>query len=107
MEYRSVHFRSKASDLILLVGGRMSEIASQSYTLLDIPTPKQQLVHVHPDVGELNRVYRANLAIAASPIAFATALSSVKATPVAQRAQHLQTLRSSYLAWSEIGRAHV
>src|SRR3546814_4063907 len=57
------------ADLILLVGGRMSEIASQSYTLLNIPVPAQTLVHVHPDAQELNRVYRADLAINVSPLA--------------------------------------
>ena len=50
--------RIKAADLILLIGGRMSEIASQSYTLLAIPASGQQLVHVHPDPLELGRVYQ-------------------------------------------------
>ena len=40
--------RVKDADVILLVGGRLSEMPSQSYTLLDIPTPRQTLVHVHP-----------------------------------------------------------
>lgn len=69
--------RIKASDLILLVGGRMSESPSQGYTLLDIPEPKQQLVHVHPGPEELGRVYRPALAINASPSAFVAALESV------------------------------
>jgi len=43
--------RLKEADLLLLVGGRLSEIPSQSYTLLDIPVPHQQLVHVHPDIS--------------------------------------------------------
>src|SRR5919107_797576 len=33
--------RIKEADLILLVGGRLSEMPSQSYTLVDIPAPKQ------------------------------------------------------------------
>src|SRR3546814_19884103 len=66
------------ADLILLVGGRMSEIASQSYTLLNIPVPAQTLVHVHPDAQELNRVYRADLAINVSPIAFAQSLETLQ-----------------------------
>jgi thiamine pyrophosphate-dependent acetolactate synthase large subunit-like protein len=39
--------RIEAADLVLLVGGRMAEIPSQGYTLFDIPTPRQSLVHVH------------------------------------------------------------
>ena len=63
------------ADQVLLVGGRMSENPSQAYTLLDIPVPKQKLVHVHPDAAELGRVYRPTLAINTSPAAFAQALA--------------------------------
>src|SRR3712207_90829 len=42
----------READLVLLVGGRLSEVPSQSYTLLDIPSPRQALVHVHPDPDE-------------------------------------------------------
>src|SRR5258708_24026266 len=45
--------RVKAADLLVLVGGRLSEMQTQGYTLLDIPTPQMTFVHVHPDVGEL------------------------------------------------------
>src|SRR5690606_26421128 len=66
------------ADLVLLVGGRMSENPSQAYTLFDIPVPRQKLVHVHPDSAELGRVYRATLAINTSPAAFARALADVR-----------------------------
>ena len=45
--------RVKAADLLVLVGGRLGEMPSQSYTLLDIPAPRQTFVHVHPGVEEL------------------------------------------------------
>src|SRR5262249_21480760 len=32
--------RIKAADLVVLIGGRMGELPSQSYTLLDIPKPQ-------------------------------------------------------------------
>ncbi len=38
----------KESDLVIALGGRLSEIASQSYTLFDIPKPQMAFVHVHP-----------------------------------------------------------
>lgn len=91
----------KEADLVLLVGGRMSEIASQSYTLFDIPVPRQTLVHVHPDIKELNRVYRANVAINASPKAFTAALASLPGTPSAERQNGVQTMRASYLQWTD------
>ncbi|WP_158966303.1 thiamine pyrophosphate-binding protein [Chachezhania sediminis] len=66
----------KNADTILLLGSRLSEIASQSYTLFDIPVPKQKLIHVHPDPSELGRVYQPDLGIACAAPEF---LSSVLA----------------------------
>lgn len=91
----------KEADLVLLVGGRMSEIASQSYTLFDIPVPRQTLVHVHPDIKELNRVYRADLAINVSPKAFAASLDTLAAVPSPDRQARLQAMRDSYLGWTD------
>jgi acetolactate synthase-1/2/3 large subunit len=91
----------KDADLILLVGGRMSEIASQSYTLLDIPVPTQSLVHVYPDASELNRVYRADLPILASPAAFAAALHNVPAIDAPAWSDETARMRASYLAWTD------
>ena len=54
---------------MLLIGGRMSEMPSQSYTLFDIPEPQMKLVHVHPGAEELGRVYHPHLAINAAPTA--------------------------------------
>ncbi len=91
------------ADLILLVGGRMSENPSQAYTLLDIPVPKQKLVHVHPDTAELGRVYRATLAINTSPAAFTQALAGLKAPAQPAWAAGTQAMRESYLKWSDPG----
>ncbi|GLR96104.1 hypothetical protein GCM10007858_37410 [Bradyrhizobium liaoningense] len=44
--------RIEGADVILLVGGRMSEMPSSSYTLLDIPTPQQKL---NPCASRLRR----------------------------------------------------
>jgi acetolactate synthase-1/2/3 large subunit len=63
--------RIKAADLVLLVGGRLGEMPSQSYTLFDIPGPQTTFVHVHPGAEELGRVYKPHLAIHAAPTAFA------------------------------------
>jgi acetolactate synthase-1/2/3 large subunit len=91
----------KDADLIVLVGGRMSEIASQSYTLLDIPVPAQTLVHVHPDALELNRVYRADLAINVSPISFAQSIAALQPAGQPAWAGELDGMRASYLAWTD------
>jgi acetolactate synthase-1/2/3 large subunit len=93
--------RIENADLVLLVGGRMSEMPSQAYTLFDIPVPKQMLVHVHPDSGELGRVYRASLAINASPAAFAAELATLPVPSSMPWAADTQTMHQSYLAWSD------
>ncbi len=49
--------RIENADVVLLVGGRMSEAAAQGYTLFDIPAPRQRLVHVHADPLEIGRNY--------------------------------------------------
>ena len=48
----------KAADLLIVVGARLGEMTTSQYTLLDIPNPKQFLVHVHPSPDELGSVYR-------------------------------------------------
>ncbi|WP_298966620.1 thiamine pyrophosphate-binding protein [uncultured Roseibium sp.] len=92
--------RIKASDLILLVGGRLSEMPSQSYSLLEIPSPVQQLVHIHPDAEELGRVYVPSLAIHASPTAFAKALEGVQPPNELKNAGQSETAHQDYLDWS-------
>ncbi len=73
--------RIKESDLLIAVGPRLGEMTTGGYTLLDIPTPKQPLVHVHADPEELGRVYQTVLPINATPRAFARAAAALK--PVA------------------------
>jgi acetolactate synthase-1/2/3 large subunit len=63
--------RIKAADLVLAVGARLGEATTDGYTLVTPDHPGQLLVHVHPDPEELNRVYRADLAICADPGEFA------------------------------------
>src|ERR1044072_4364963 len=93
--------RVKAADLVLLVGGRMGEMPSQGYTLLDIPNPKTKFIHVYPDPDELRRVYRPDLGINAAP----TALAAAPAGPPPPHATrwHAETkaAHDDYLAWTE------
>jgi acetolactate synthase-1/2/3 large subunit len=63
--------RVKAADLILAVGARLGEATTDGYTLITPDHPDQVLIHVHPDPGELNRVYRTDLATCASMGEFA------------------------------------
>ena len=62
--------RIKSSDALILLGGRLSEIPSQSYQLLEIPKPQLPLIHIHSDPEELGKVYQPDLAICSAPLAF-------------------------------------
>jgi acetolactate synthase-1/2/3 large subunit len=93
--------RVKAADLVLLIGGRLGEWPTQGYSLLDVPVPKQTLIHVHPGIEELGRVYRPQLAIHATPTAFVAALDQIAAPNDIRWRDETKAAHSDYLAFSE------
>lgn len=89
------------SDLVILIGGRMSEIPSASYTLLKAPVPDQTLVHVHPDSEELGRVYQPTLAINTPPKGFLQSVAGLNAPTAPAWKEARAALRAHYIDWSE------
>ena len=73
--------RIKNADLILAIGPRLGEMTTSGYTLLEVPRPRQTLVHIHASAEELNRVYQADLAICATMNAAARSLEVLTAPP--------------------------
>jgi acetolactate synthase-1/2/3 large subunit len=92
--------RIVGADLILLIGGRMSEMPSSSYTLFEIPTPQQALVHVHPGAEELGRIYQPQLAIQANPVAFAAALDDLSPAAAPVWSGEAAKAHADYLDWT-------
>lgn len=92
--------RVRESDLVVLVGGRLGEIASQGYKLLEIPTPRMPFVHVYPQAEEFGRVYAPTLAVHASPKAFAKALSRLDPPPQRPWRDETKVAHRDYLAFS-------
>lgn len=92
--------RVKDSDLVVIVGGRLGEIPSQSYTLFDIPTPQTTLVHVYPDAEEFGRVYAPHLAIHASPRRFVAPLGALRAPQSPPWRDETRAAHEDYLAFS-------
>ncbi len=90
----------KEADLLILIGARMSEMPSSGYTLLDIPYPKQKIVHVFPDPEELGRLYRPDLAICAAPAEFVEALADLQPPAVPIWAERKSAMHDAYLKWS-------
>ena len=92
--------RVREADLLLVVGARMGEATSSGYTLLDVPTPSQDLVHVHPGAEELGRVYQPSLAIQAATPAFAAAARALAPVSAPPYAGVREAARQDYLAWT-------
>ncbi|HSF93590.1 MAG TPA: thiamine pyrophosphate-binding protein [Thermohalobaculum sp.] len=65
------------ADLVLAIGIGFSEIETDSYTLFDMPKPKQKLVHVHGSDLEIGKVVSPDLAIHAGPNAFTAAAAEL------------------------------
>jgi acetolactate synthase I/II/III large subunit len=91
--------RIKSADLVVLIGGRMGELPSQSYTLFNIPRPQMTFVHVHPGAEELGRVYSPHLPINATPTAFAAALEHLDIGGSSRG--RAEGAHADYLAWTE------
>lgn len=89
--------RVKASDLLLVVGDRLSEAATNAYSLIELLAPARKLIHVHPDPNELGRVYQASLPISSGVASFADAAARLSApAPTSGRSEWAASLRADY-----------
>ena len=57
----------KKTDLMVVLGERMTDTVSQSYKFPLAPTPQFFMAHIWPDSDEIGRVWHPNLGIPASP----------------------------------------
>jgi acetolactate synthase-1/2/3 large subunit len=91
--------RIRDADVLLVIGERLGEITTSGYTLLDVPAPRQRLVHVHPEPGELGRVYQPSLAIAATPGPFLAAMN--REPPLSANAwrANVEAAHTDFAAW--------
>jgi acetolactate synthase-1/2/3 large subunit len=90
--------RVRSADLLLVVGARLGEITTSGYTLVDIPRPRQRLIHVHPGAEELGRVYQADLPINAGMAAFAAAARALAPVDSSAWREWRAAARADYLA---------
>jgi acetolactate synthase-1/2/3 large subunit len=89
----------KEADLILAIGSRLGDASTQGYTLLD-KAGSVPIVQVHPDGGEIGRVFRPALGIVSDLNRFAEAVGAME--PVQpnwnQWTQELRSLREAQRA---------
>jgi acetolactate synthase-1/2/3 large subunit len=93
--------RVRDADLLLVIGERLGEMTTGGYTLLEAPTPRQRLVHVHPAPDELGRVYQPDIAIAASPGEFLAAMNVLAPIPQPSWRSLTRAAHAEYDAWRE------
>jgi len=91
--------RVKDADLIIAVGPRLGEMTTGGYTLLEVPRPRQQLVHVHQGLEELGRVYQPQLAICSGMPQFASRLAMMMPIESVPWRDGTVQGRAEYEAW--------
>jgi acetolactate synthase-1/2/3 large subunit len=93
--------RLRQTDLLIVLGARLTEMTTGGYTLFDIPTPRQRIVHIHPDPEELGRVYHPTLAINATPREFARAVAELEPIASPIWSDTPAQAHAEYLAWQQ------
>ena len=97
---RKLARRVRDADLLLVLGARLGEVPTSGYTLLDVPNPRQKLIHIHADPEELGRVYQARLPINADPRVMAAALGQVPPADGSRWAGWAESAHADYRAHS-------
>lgn len=91
--------RLRAADLVLALGTRLGDTATNGYTLIDPADPGRRIVHVHADPDELGRVWRADPGIALPAPAMLAALARAPGRP-GPWADWTAAARADYEAWT-------
>ena len=90
----------KQADTLIVLGARLGEMTTGGYTLIDIPSPRQTLIHVYPGAEELNRTYAANVAINCSVTQFCQSIEAIELKDKPEVGD-LDQYREHYLRWNQ------
>jgi acetolactate synthase I/II/III large subunit len=90
--------RIEEADVLLVVGPRLGEATTSGYTLVDVPRPRQRLVHVHPGADELGRVYQADVLVNSGLPQFCAAAAGLEPVDGSRWAAWAEAARADYLA---------
>ncbi len=91
--------RVRDADVLLVIGERLGEMVTSGYTLLAAPSPRNALIHIHPDGAELGRLYHPTLAIQASMPAATAALAAMPAIAKPAWRHSAGEAHADYDAW--------
>jgi acetolactate synthase-1/2/3 large subunit len=93
--------RVRDADVLLVLGARLGEMTTSGYSLVDIPTPRQKLIHVYAGPDELGRVYQPSLGIVASMRGMTAALAQLPPPAATPWSAWRQAARQDYLDWTK------
>jgi len=90
--------RFKEADLLFVIGARLGEMTTQGYTILQAPTTRPKLVHVHADADELGKVFTPELSVLSSSDNFMDGLAECRWFGADRWSAWLSSARSDYLS---------
>ncbi|MGJ8546178.1 MAG: thiamine pyrophosphate-binding protein [Sulfitobacter sp.] len=97
----SLFANQRDADLLVVIGARLGEMTTKTYTTLTPPNPAVRMIHLHPDADEIGRVYSPDLGLAASPAAAAAALEGLDLGRGDEWAGWCDKLHADYLTDTE------
>ena len=97
----SLYAHQREADLLVVIGARLGEMTTKTYTTMQSPNPDTRLVHLYPDADEIGRVYSPDLGIAAAPVSVAAALDGLDLGRAEAWGAWCEKLHSDYLTDTE------
>lgn len=94
--------RLRTADVVLAVGTRISDVATDGYTLMAAPNPAQLLIHFYPEAQEVGRVFRPEIGLVVSVAAAASSLVGLTAPEAADWDGWTASARDAYLGFSSL-----
>lgn len=99
--------RLRSADVVLAVGTRITDVATDGYTLLAAPDPDQTLIHFHPEAQEVGRVFRPDLGFEVGAGPAASALARLAPPEARTWDAWTASARDAYQAFSQVPARHV
>lgn len=93
----------RESDLLLVIGARLGEIGTDTYTIMDTPCPTQKLIHVYVGADEIGHVYQPDIGVVCNPAEFVEALVADGPIAVSDKEQwicNVKTARANFEMWT-------
>ena len=87
----------KEADLLIVAGASLGEVTTASHSVIEIPTPRQALVHAHPDASAIGMVHATQLGIVSTASNFAASLRTIEPPQEKPWRGRRRDLRNAYL----------